>query len=192
MQTTDPIRNKKHIRQMAEYFLKRGKLRNYLLIVMGVYTGLRISDLLRLRRADVYDYEGRCFKSHISLTERKTGKQKMVALNKKVLTALALYFGGDKGEPDGFLFPNNRKDNAAIGRVQAWRIVKEAARAVHVTGCISPYSLRKTLGYHAWQAGTAAILLMDIYNHSSFEITKRYLGISQDERDQVYLSLSLI
>ena len=192
MRTTEPIRSRKHIREMADYYLKRGNPRNYLLIVLGVHTGLRISDILRLRRADVYDCAAGRYRSHITLTERKTGKHKMVALGKKVIHALNLCFLAG-GEPDDFLFANNRKNRAAIGRVQAWRIIREAAAAIGLTDCcIGCHSLRKTLGYHLWKAGTAAVMLMDIFNHSSFETTKRYLGIAQDERDAVYLSLALI
>jgi len=189
---TEPIRNKKHIREMAGYYLKRGKLRNYLLIVLGVHTGLRISDLLRLTKADVYDFNASRYRTHIHITERKTGKHKAVALNKAVLSALSLCFGESIGQPEDFLFQTKRKARGAIGRTQAWRIVKEAAQAIGVAGCIGCHSLRKTLGYHAWKAGVAAVLLMDIFNHSSFEVTRRYLGISQDDRDKVYLSLALI
>jgi len=192
MATTEPIRSKKHIREMADYYLKQGKFRNYLLIVMGVHTGLRVSDLLRLRRGDVYDFERGVFRSHLTLTERKTGKAKTLALNKRILSALALCFGGDFGNEEDFLFPNNRKKRAAIGRVQAWRIVRDAAIAVGVACCVGIHGLRKTMGYHLWKAGVQAVMLMDIYNHSSFAVTKRYLGITQDERDKVYLGLSLL
>ena len=192
MATTEPIRSKKHIREMADYYLKQGKFRNYLLIVTGVHTGLRVSDLLRLRRGDVYDFERGVFRSHLTLTERKTGKAKTLALNKRILSALALCFGGDFGSAQDFLFPNNRKKRAAIGRVQAWRIVRDAAIAVGVACCVGIHGLRKTMGYHLWKAGVQAVMLMDIYNHSSFAVTKRYLGITQDERDKVYLGLSLL
>lgn len=43
----------------------------------------------------------------------------------------------------------------------------------------------------AWKQGTPPALLMDIYNHSSYRITQHYLGISQDERDEIYLKLDL-
>ena len=192
MATTEPIRNKLHIREMAVYYLKKGKLRNYLLIVMGVHTGLRVSDLLRLRRGDVYDYERGVFRSHLALTEHKTGKMKTLALNKRVLSALSLCFGRELGRAEDYLFVNNRKKRSAIGRVQAWRIVRDAAAAVGLGCCIGVHGLRKTMGYHLWKAGVQSVMLMDIFNHSSFEVTKRYLGISQDERDQVYLGLTLV
>ena len=192
MAATEPIRDKKHIREIADYYLKQGKLRNYLLIVMGVHTGLRISDLLRLTRGDVYDYGQNCFCSHIHLVEQKTGKVKTLALNKAVLTALSLCFKAQNGTAEDYLFQSRRRAHHPIGRIQAWRIVKEAAAVVGVAGCIGCHSLRKSLGYHAWKSGVQAVLLMDIFNHSSFAVTKRYLGISQDERDKVYLSLSLL
>ena len=44
MSATQPVRNKHQVRELAEYYLRRGELRNHLLIVMGVHTALRISD----------------------------------------------------------------------------------------------------------------------------------------------------
>jgi len=46
-------------------------------------------------------------------------------------------------------------------------------------------------GYHLWKSGVLPVLLMDIFNHSSFDITRRYLGIMQDDRDVVYLSMEM-
>jgi Site-specific recombinase XerD len=188
---TEPIRNKKHIRAMTDYYLKQGKLRNYLLILMGGYTGLRISDLLCLTKADVYDFTSHKFRTHIRIVERKTGKQKAIAINKKVLAAL-YFFDFQDNNRDDFLFQSKRKKRAAIGRTQAWRIIKEAAVVVGIPGCISCHSLRKTLGYHSWKAGVSPVLLMDIFNHSSFVVTQRYWGIAQDDRDKAYLNLILL
>ena len=187
--STDPIRDKKQLKALAEYWLKRCNFRNYALIVLGVYTALRISDLRRLQWDDVYNFEIGAFRAHITLVERKTGKQKKIALNGKAIHALRLCFQTRRGD---FIFANNRKDKAPISRVQAWRVIKAAADAVGATGRIACHSLRKTFGYFAWKSGVLPVMLMDIYNHSSFEITRRYLGIAQEDRDKVYLGMSLI
>ena len=109
-------------------------------------------------------------------------------MNRQAVKALQMYFPHRKGE---YIFTNNRKDKQAISRVQAWRIIKTAAEGINATGRIAVHSLRKTFGYFAWKSGVAPVMLMDIYNHSSFEITRRYLGISQDDRDAVYMSMTL-
>lgn len=189
MAATEPIRDKKQLKALGDYFLKRGQLRNYTMIVMGACTVLRISDLLRLKWSDVYD-EGRgVFYSHITVRERKTGKQKTIKLSKAALGALTELYPHWRGE---FIFANNRKDAKAIGRVQAWRIIHEAVVTLGITGKIACHSLRKTWGYHACRGGAVPpAVIMHIYNHSSFEITKIYLGIEQDDIDAALCSVEL-
>lgn len=190
MAATEPIRSKKQVKELAGYYLQKGQLRNYTLIVMGVYTALRISDLLRLKWSDVYDEEREVFRTHITITEKKTGKTKTIALNKQIVGALRQHFLHHRGE---YIFANNRKDAKAISRVQAWRIIHAAATAVGITGKISCHSLRKTFGYHAWTSkAVSPVVLMEIYNHSDFKVTKRYLGVTQDDLDKVYLEMDLM
>ena len=188
MATTEPIRDKKQLQELAGYWLEKGNYRNYALIVVGACTALRIGDLLQLEWAGVYDEVNGEFRSHITLIEGKTGKTRTIALNTKAIEALQLLHPYRRS---GYIFVSNRKDGRAISRVQAWRIIRAAAVAIKLAGCISCHSLRKSFGLFAWKAGVLPVMLMDLFNHSSFEITKRYLGISQEERDTVYLSLAL-
>jgi len=146
-------------------------------------------DVLKLTWSDIYDFANKRFRTHLIVTEGKTGKSKAVALNKNVITALGLCFPHRRGV---FIFANNRKRAAPISRIQAYRIIKTAAEAVQAARRVSCHSLRKTLGYHAWQAGIAVVVIMDIYNHSSYNTTRRYLGITQDDRDKVYLNMAFI
>ena len=40
--------------------------------------------------------------------------------------------------------------------------------------------------------GILPLMLMDIFNHASFETTRRYLGITQDDKDRVCLTIALL
>lgn len=134
MAAAEPIRDQKQLKALADYFLQRGQLRNYVLVVVGASTALRSSDLLQLRWSDVYDATRKVFHTHITVLEKKTGKTKTVALNKQVVQALCLYFPYRRGD---YIFASNRKDGRAISRVQAWRLLKDAAEAVGAQGNIS-------------------------------------------------------
>ena len=190
MAATEPIRSKDQLRDMAEYFRSRGEFRNYALVVLGVYTALRISDLLNLKWSDVFDERRNEFRSHILLTEQKTEKSKVIALNDQAILALRTYAPHRTGN---YIFASRKGDDRPITRTQAWRIIHEAATAVGADGHISCHSLRKTWGYHAWTSGKVSpVVIMDIYNHSSYEVTKRYLGVAQDDLDQAYWGMELL
>ncbi|MDR1439067.1 MAG: tyrosine-type recombinase/integrase [Clostridiales bacterium] len=188
MSVTQPIRNKHQVRELADYCLKRGELRNHLLIVMGVHTALRICDLLRLTWDDVYDFDRNRVRESVALTEKKTGKAKLVALNKAIIAALTICrVFAKRGE---FLIKSRKGENKAISRIQAYRLIREAAEALGFAIRVSCHSLRKTFGYHAWKNGASPAVIMEIYNHSSFAVTRRYLGVTQDDKNEVYRKLA--
>ena len=190
MATTEPIRNKQQIRQLSEYYLNRGQTRNYVLVILGVHTALRISDLLRLRWDDVYDFENHRVRTDVTIIEKKTRKPKTFALNKDAIRALTL-FAKQSARQGAFLI-ENPQTKKAISRIQAYRIIRAAAESLQFQTRVSCHSLRKTFGYHAWKSGVSPAVIMDIYNHSSLKVTRRYLGITQDDRNAVYLGLRLI
>ncbi|MCL2498516.1 MAG: tyrosine-type recombinase/integrase [Symbiobacteriaceae bacterium] len=187
MKTTEPIRNKHQVREMAAYYLKKGQIRNYVLVTMGLYTALRISDLLRLTWSDVYDFANLQFHESISIKEKKTGKSKVIALNKDIITALSAYMSAAAPQKP---IIDNQQTGKAISRIQAYRIIRAAAEALKMPQKVSCHSLRKTFGYHLWKGGISPVVIMQVYNHSSLAVTQRYLGITQDDLNEAYLSLS--
>ena len=191
MATTQPIKNKKELQKFINYYqTQKPNTRNYTLIVIGLYTALRISDILMLTWKDLYDFEKDCFYSHLFLNEKKTGKASLIALNDHIKDALSSYKAERKPNPEEYIFSSSTHPDTPICRSQAYRIIKKAANDTVYETHISCHSLRKTFGYHAWKQGISPVLLMDIYNHSSFHITKRYLGISQDERDSIFTDIN--
>lgn len=171
---------------------------NYLLIVCGLNTALRISDILKLRWKDVYNESLLSFKSHIDVKEKKTGKKTTIFINDNLKEALASYLKEifEKKENlcevmEQFIFLGQKSENKPISRIQAFRIISSAAKKCLLSQKVSCHSLRKTFGYHAWKKGVSPALLTSIYNHSSYKITTRYLGIDQDDRDEVFCLVNL-
>lgn len=192
MSKTQPIKELEHINALKNYFYERGEIRNYALIVIGLNTSLRISDILTLQWQDVYNFHAESYRHHINVLEKKTQKQNIVALNTSIIDVLELLRSKEqKIMPDTFLFSSRKGENKPITRNHAFTIIKNASASLGFEDNISCHSLRKTFGYQAWKQGVQPALLMSIYNHSSYEITKRYLGITQDERDQVFMNVIL-
>jgi len=189
MATTQPIRDKKQIHELTAHYLRLGQLRNHILIVVALHTALRISDVLQLSWDDVYDFDTKKVKKSITIVEKKTKKTKTIALHRTVINALALY-APQAARRGGFLILNPRTDKP-ISRVQAYRLIRAAAEAVSIDIRVSCHSLRKTFGYHAWKDGVSPAVIVEIYNHNSLAVTRRYLGVTQDDKDAVYLKLKL-
>lgn len=193
MSVTYPIKTREKLEEMKNYYLKvKPNPRNYTLIVIGLNTAFRVSDLLQLQWKDVYHTDSSIPRNHICLKEQKTNKMRIVPINHSLREALISYYQHcSQTLPETYLFSSNRSKENPLSRYQAFRIIKEAAVACGMEEHVSCHSLRKTFGYYAWQQGASPVLLMDLYNHSSFQITKRYLGIEQDERDAVFLNTNL-
>ena len=189
---TTPIKRKEDIHILKNYFLTRHEYRNYALFVMGINTAMRISDLLQLTWKEVYDFGRAQYRNHVCITEQKTSKFSCVAINSSCMEALELlrHHVRPKTEKE-FIFCADNNRLRPISRNRAYHIIKKAAIANHIEGNISCHSLRKTLGYQAWMAGNPPALIMNVYNHSSMDITKRYLSIDQDDRDALFHTINL-
>ena len=195
MATTDPIRNKEDVKALLNYYRERKNYRNYFFIGLGVYSALRVGDMLVLKWGMVYDFQRDMIKSHISLVEQKTRKPKKFPINDHLSRIMAEYkFSleqrGLAPTPDTYLFPSQKGDNKPIGRERAYCIIRDASIELGIPGVIGCHSLRKTFGCHSYKSGVSPILLTDLYNHSSFHVTLIYLGIEQEERDKAYYALN--
>ena len=188
MAATEPIRGKNDVSKMTEYFRKCGNKRNLALFVLSIHTALRVSDILNLSWDDVYDFRRKCVRNSIALVEKKTGKSKIIALNENIIAALGELAAASAAEGKAVIL--NPNTNKAISRIQAYRIIRAAAEEVELETRVSCHSLRKTFGYHAWKSGVSPAVIMDIYNHSSLTVTSRYLGVTQDDKNAVYLGMS--
>ncbi|NRG47349.1 site-specific integrase [Bacillus sp. CRN 9] len=180
MKTVQPIRDLEKIAAMKQVLMNQ-HYRNYFLFVLGINTGLRISDLLTLKVEDVRA------RSHIIINEQKTGKLKRFKINSELQHHISDFtISKDAAE---YLF-KSRRGNDRIHRVQAWKILNMAAGEVGLNE-IGTHTLRKTFGYHFYQKYKDVAVLQQIFNHSSPAVTMRYIGINQDIMDEAVDGFSL-
>lgn len=184
-----PIRDKKHIGAIKTY-LKGFNLRDYCLFTLGINSALRVSDLLKLKIKDVVDTKNYP-KDHIQIREKKTSKSKNFPLSDTAKSAISEYLAGRKfSSPEEPLFAS-RKGNAALQRDQAYKIINRAARAIGIQDKIGSHTMRKTFAYQAYQVGVDLTLIQKLLNYSASGVTLAYIGITQDQMDNVYLNLNL-
>ena len=186
MNFVQPIRNKEKLEQMKEELKKRGT-RDYLLFYTGINTGLRVSDIVSLNYNDIRDNYSN-MKSHISITEKKTGKIKKFPICNGLYDELEKYTRFMK--PGEYLFKSQIGTNQPITTTQAYRILKHTANKLGLEE-VGTHTMRKTFGYWHYKQYHDVALLQTIFNHSSPSITLRYIGISQDEIDKSYYNFSL-
>lgn len=200
MKTVEPIRDIKTIKSLRT-LLKGQSLRNELLFILGINVGLRISDILKLKFSDLV-YPNFKIKDSCSIVEKKTGKTNKFYVGSTVKKALEHYIEEVKIESlDEYIFKSRKGENKPISRQHAWYILNTAAEMVGlvikdennkiISGEIGTHSLRKTFGYHAYNSGVSLELLMQIFNHSSKTQTLRYIGITEEEKKEVYLRSNL-
>lgn len=146
--------------------------RDSYLFTFGINTGLRISDILPLKVSDVKN------KQHLSVIQRKNGKLRLVKIGH--FSHITNDYIKNMNDSD-FLF-KSRKGNSHISATQAYRILVKAGLMVDRKD-IGTHSMRKTFGYHHYKRNKDIATLQEIFSHSSPEITKRYIGITQDELD---------
>ncbi|MNV58767.1 Tyrosine recombinase XerC [compost metagenome] len=170
-----PIRDLALLEEMKEFLAARD-LRNWMLFVFGINTGLRISDILPLRVKDVSG-------GFVALRELKTKKHRRILLNDALRGDIRRYLDYyDWLGPDDYMFGSQVKGRA-ITTTQAYRIIREAGEAVGLDS-IGTHTMRKTFGYHFYRRTKDIATLQLILNHSSPGMTMRYIGVLQDEIDE--------
>jgi integrase len=166
----EPLRTKADIDEFKAALFELGGARDRFLFVLGVNTGLRASDLTRLRVGEV------CGKPYADITEQKTGKTRRLHLT--ALQSELVEYCADKAA-DEWLFPS-RKGGRPISTTQAYRILARAGDWIGRHD-IGTHTMRKTFGYHYYKRTKDIATLMEIFSHSAPSITKRYIGIRNDE-----------
>lgn len=153
-----------------------------LFIIVASNTGLRVSDILGLKWEQLRGKQ-------ISLNEKKTGKHKTITINGTVRDAIVAF---EDEEDSDFVFISQKGTVYSVQQVN--RMLKSAFRKQISQGLsISTHSLRKSFGRRVFnlndESEKALIYLSELFNHTSPSITRKYLGIRNEELAKLYLEL---
>jgi integrase len=161
-----------------------------LLISIGVFTGLRISDLLTLTYSDLLNNET------FTLREMKTKKQRSIKVNKDLKDIVSRIVSKSNITNLNQLIFINKYGTKSIDKSYVNVKLKELVKKyrIKLDGNVSTHTFRKTLGRRVMEVNNysneSLVLLMELFGHSSMSITKRYLGIREQEIHNVYDSLT--
>ena len=149
--------------------------REFLLFEIGINTGLRIGDILRLRKKHVCG-------EWIETVEQKTGKVNRLPLNTTIR-----YIIQDRCrdlDPDQLLFPSGMKLDVEMpmSRRNAYNDIRDIAEKFHLGDKIGCHTLRKTFGYWHYKQNHDLEMLRQWFNHASTFVTLRYIGMDDEEK----------
>ena len=156
-----------------------------LLIAIGCFTGLRISDILALRWDQILNTD------EFTVIEKKTGKKRLIRLNPQLQKHIKECYQNIKPIMDRS--PILMSQKGTIFSIQRINVILKDIKVKYRLKIknFSCHSLRKTFGRQVYNMNSenselALVKLMELFNHSSVAITKRYLGMRQEEILQTY------
>lgn len=199
-----PIRNKEDVIRCIEYLhqkalttnridTQKSAYRDWLLFVIGVNVGLRVSDLITLKWNDIFESDMITFLNGENVKEKKTGKMKLVCPNKYMQDVIKEYLicAGVTPVSGGYIFTSGRKSKDgeyhAISDAAVEKMIKEVAEACGLVGNYNTHSLRKSFAYHKYMMlegkgdPLALVKVQKSLNHRNSSDTARYLGITRDD-----------
>lgn len=179
-----PLRDKDDIERMKQTLRERHSERDYIMFLIGVNTGLRVSDILALKTDQILNLNNKKDK-RLTVYEGKTDKARTISF-KNTWDDVYSYA---KTVDSEWLFPSRQGDKA-ISTTQAYRVLKKCAWWNDIDS-VGTHTMRKTFGYHLYKATKDVAMLQSILNHASPDVTLRYIGISDEEINNVQDSFVL-
>jgi integrase len=187
--TTADYLNWNETMNLIRTLAKDGENKISLLIAIGCFWGLRISDILLLRWNQILNAD------EFTIIEKKTGKSRTIRINPQLKRHIADCY--KQINPVNAGSPILISQKGTVYSTQRVNVVLKEIKSKYKLSVknFSCHSLRKTFGRQVYNnnsenAELALVKLMELFNHSSISITKRYLGLKQEELLQTYDSLT--
>ena len=182
-----PIKDSNVLHEVQDTLLNNFRYgrRNYTIFQVGKATLLRVSDVLALRRNEIFNNDGEVVKN-AHIRDKKTGKPNTLYL-KPVKNDLNDYFQwlNEKNIQSEWLFPSIKHPDRHITEKQFYKIMHKTGDLLGID-YLGTHTMRKTGAYRVYTQTNYNIgLVMSLLNHSSEAMTLKYLGLDQVSREQM-------
>lgn len=167
-------------------------VRNRMLITLGICTGLRVSDLVRLRLGDIVCTDG-TFRLGVDTVMKKTHGVVHINFNKVCYTAVMDWLRSIGRNPehlrvrdlDMYLANKDKDATVAVAEDRLYRIIKKAAADAGIPYNVGSHTMRKTFSriwYENNKSNPNAIyVLQKMLGHKSIESTLHYICVAKEE-----------
>ncbi|MGN5247222.1 site-specific integrase (plasmid) [Lactiplantibacillus plantarum] len=182
-----PIKDSNILKEVQDTLLNNFKAgqRNYTIFQVGKATLLRVSDVMCLKQADIFNPDG-SIKQNAFIHDRKTGKPNTLYLN-PVQAELLLYRQWllDNQLQSDWLFPSIQHPESHITEKQFYKIMSKVGDLLSIN-YLGTHTMRKTGAYRVYTQSNYNIgLVMHLLNHSSEAMTLAYLGLDQASTETI-------
>ena len=193
-QTADPVKDKSEITMIYRRLLKRQRIREAELFLIGCNVALRISDLLRLQFSDVReDMRSGHLIGFAEIQEKKTKKFKQVTFNTIAMMSIKRLKQNNPNHEYLFQATGNRVGRLVkpVGADWINRVFKTMSEDLELDFAFTTHSMRKTFGYHAYHGGADINVLQRLFNHSNVRETFLYIGITEERVMDTYMDFMI-
>ncbi len=151
--------------------------RNKAMLELMYATGLRVSELIALKKQDIN------FEDAVLKTMGKGSKERILPIGDYALDALRVYLDGYRDElmkkkVTDYLFLNNH--GTPITRQGFFKIIKKLAKEKNITTPFSPHTLRHSFATHLLDCGADLRSIQELLGHSDISTTQIYTHVSND------------
>lgn len=182
-----PIKDTNVLHEVEQTLLEDFKYgrRNYTIFKTGMVTLLRVSDVLSLKKSDVFEADG-TIKANAYIHDKKTGKPNTLYL-KPLRDDLTVYWQWlqDNDFESVWLFPSTKHLDRHITEKQFYKVMAKVGDWLGLD-YLGTHTMRKTGAYRVYtQTGYNIALVMELLNHSSEKMTLAYLGLDQVSKEKL-------
>ena len=180
-----PIKDSNVLKEVQDTLLHNFKAgrRNYTIFQVGKATLLRVSDVMKLRWADVLNESG-TVRQNAFIHDQKTGKANLLYL-KPVQADLLAYQAWlqESHLVSDWLFPSLQHPERHITEKQFYKVMSKVGDLLGIN-YLGTHTMRKTGAYRVYTQSNYNIgLVMHLLNHSSEAMTLAYLGLDQASQE---------